>query len=1307
MTDAPEGHIITFYSYKGGTGRTMALANTAWILAASGKRVLVVDWDLESPGLHKFFHPFLDATTIGSTPGVIEMINEYSLATLRPNPRPGDWHLAYAKVLPHAVSLEWNHFPGQGTLDFISAGRQNRDYASLVSTFDWDNFYERLGGGQFFDALRADMKSHYDYILIDSRTGLSDIADICTVHFPDTLVVCFTLSDQSIEGAAAVARHIDDRYGDRNIRVLPVPMRIDDGEKEKLDAGRALARRRFEGFPSGMSQEEVRGYWGAVEIPYKPFYAFEETLATFGDTPGSPTSMLAAFERLANVITHGAVPSMPPLREDVRLRIRDAFVRRPTSVPTDILLSYVPEDRMWAEWIGSLLTRAGFRIVQADDASGSAQGDDVRRIGSYNRIVAIMSSAYVRSPEPRALWDTLAMSEPAGSRPRLLVVKVSDVRPIAPLNDGALVDLMRLDEAQAAEALLRSLGRPQLAEHPAGHAPAGPRFPGTRPPVWNVPTRNAAFTGRNAVLEKLRDQIVGGSKTVVLPQALYGLGGVGKTQVALEYAHRFMADYDVVWWIPAEHLELINPEMAELAGRLGTPVSDSVAEAARAVREALRLGRPYSRWLLIFDNADDPKDLEDFIPSGSGHVLITSRNPAWSRVADPLEVDVFTRAESVEHLLRRAPGLAADDADKVASALGDLPLAIEQAGAWLEQTGMPAGQYVEQLEHQVTEVLSLGDPPSGYPTPVLATWNLSFERLKERSPASVRLLELLAFFAPEPVSMDMLYCDAMVDILVPYDEAMREKLMIGPVIRQLGRYALARVDQADNSIQVHRLIQAVVRDRMNAEQEEVTVHAVHRILVAGRPRVGDTDDPGNWPRYDEIWPHLAPSRAQDCDEEETRKLLIDRVRYLWKRGELNQSLQLGNRLEDAWNVKLGRGDRQTVHLRFHIANTLRSLGRYREAHVVDTEVLTHQSRELGDFHPYTLMTAGGLAADLRALGEFQESLRMASENYDRVKDLFGEDHPRALAAAHNLAVSFRLAGDFARARDLDQETVERRRRVSGDLHPYTLHTTSMLARDLRELGRLQESLEMLQVNLEDYRRVLGEDLVDTLRAATNLAVSLRRIGLETEARRRAEDTHERYVAHVGENAPDTLACRLELASCLNVTGETRRAYDSAVDAMRNFSQVLGEDHPYTLAAANNSAIYLRELGDVHEARQLAETTFRALAQRIGQHHPSTLVCAINVANCLAEQGELSAAEQLDRETLAELRKILGPEHPDSLVCEANLAMTLNALGRTVEARQIRERALNMMRHTLGENHSHIAALAAWRRLNRDLELQPW
>lgn len=1307
MTEYRDGRIITFYSFKGGTGRTMALANTAWILAANGHRVLVVDWDLESPGLHKFFRPFLDGAMIAGTPGVIELISEFAWAATRDAPRPEDWHREYAQVERHVVSIEWDHFPEGGALDFLSAGRQNRDYSSLVSTFDWDTFYERLGGGQFFDALRDDMRGNYDYVLIDSRTGLSDIADICTVHFPDILVTCFTLSDQSIEGASNVATHITDRFHDRGIRILPVPMRVDDAEKEKLDAGRAFARSQFERFPMDMSRDEVTGYWGAVEIPYKPFYAYEETLATFGDASGSPASLLSAYERLTSVITEGRIRSLPVLDDVLRLSYRELFVRRRPTISTDVHLSYVPDDRLWVDWITSVLVQAGFRVhphVSTGDREDAGTG---RGTEAVTRTVALLSPAYLRSSQAREVWHAMSMGELSGARGQLIPMRVADVRLAQPYTDPTPIDLVRLDETQAIAAILRALDRPVQLVELDGRGTT-PRFPGIQPAVLNLPTRNASFTGRSEVLERLRDQLVGGSQTVLTqaPQALYGLGGVGKTQLAIEYAHRFMTDYDVVWWISAEQADLLNGAMAELAERLGIRIGDNVAEAAQAAREALRRGEPYGRWLLIFDNADSPKDLQDYLPTGAGHVLITSRNQTWSQVAAPLEIDVFTREESLEHLRRRVPGLSEADADRVAQALGDLPLAIEQAGAWLQETGMKVDEYVEKLSSQPAATLALGDTPS-YPIPVVATWNVSFQRLRERSPAAVRLLQLLAFFAPEPVSLSMLYGDETVRCLVPYDDSLREKIMIGRLVRELNRFALAKVDQRDNSVQVHRLVQAVLRDQMDADERESTAHDVHRILLGARPREGDTDDPENWPRYDEIWPHLVPSQADDCDEEQTRQLLIDRVRYLWKRGEFERALEVGHRLEELWIAKLGSYDRQTLYLRFQIANVVRSQGRYQDACDLDRAIIDDQRRVLPDPHPHTLMTAAGLAADLRALGNLQESLRMEQETYHRTRELFLEDHPRTLAAANNLAVALRHMGDFNGARRLDQETLDRRRAVLGPEHPYTLFSENNLALDMREAGEYVKSAELLRGTLESYQRVLGHDLPETLRTARSLAVSLRRAGVQGEARQLTEATYERYVQRFGPDSPDATACKLNLACDISAAGDKVKARELASEVLASYERELGAENPYTLIAANNLTTYMRRTGELAKARELGSTAVRLLTRKLGENHPFTLSCAVNLANTLGDLREYAEAEKLERQTLERFREAQGQFHPNALVCEANLGVTLRDARRTDEAREIREPVLVHLRRLLGETHPVVTAVLEWRRVNRDLEPLPW
>lgn len=1300
------GEVITFYSFKGGSGRTMALANVAWILASQGKRVLVVDWDLDSPGLPRFFHPFLNADLYDATLGIVDMISEFAREATHAEERAHDWHLEYAMVLKHAISLEWT-FPHQGTLDIISAGQLGRTHSTVLSGFNWDNFYYRLGGGLLFSAMRDDMRRNYDYTLIDSRTGLSDMTGICTVRFPDTVVNCFTLSDQSIDGASGVARSIDNLSEDREIRVLPVPMRVEDGEQAKLESGRALARTRFTGYPSGLDPDARKRYWGDVEIPYKPFYAYEEVLATFGDEPGMPTTLLSAYERLTGVITRGAVRELAAMPEEVRWRQLEAFERRSPTSPPDVFLSYVSEDRMWADWVGSVLRRAGVRVVvQGSDLQpGADAATDIRRVvTAAGCTLILLSPSYVRSTRAKMVWEALAASESDRIRRLLVPVGVAEVRPPGPFEAWNAVDLVRLDEAAATEALLRSLDmRPSDLSTVSGDGFVA-RFPGARPPVWSVPARNASFTGRAALLEMLRDNLSIGS-AVVKPQALFGMGGIGKTQVVLEYAHRFMSDYDLIWWVSAQQDELIDGALADLAAQLGIRHGDSIAEAADAVREALRRGEPFARWLLVFDNADDPESLIPHLPQGNGHVLITSHNPHWSHVAVPVEVEAFSREESVEHLTRRVRALAPEAAAKVAQLLGDLPLAVELAGAWLEATGMPVPEYLALLGSQLAEWLS-SNQPSHYPMTAAATWRVSIDRLRRDRPAAVRLLELCSCFGPDPISMSLLYGDETLAHLIPYDPALQEKMVLGRIIREVARYALARVDQSRSSIQVHRLVQAVVRDSLTAEQLEETRHVVHRILVGGRPRQGDVYNPDNWVRYNEIWPHLGPSDAWECVEEPVRALLVERVRYMYRRGEYRDGLAYAQQLEQGWTEIRGPDDRQLLYLRFNAANIIRARGDYGAALEIDRDVHARQTAAFGAEYVHTLMTAGSLVADLCALGNVTEAMTLARSTHENLVEQFGEDYPQTLLAANNLALSLRIAGDFAEARRIDGRTHALLLQVSGEDHPQTLLSALNLARDLREVGDFVESTILLRSTLDRFQRSLGPGFPDVLRAASSLSISLRRSGEHEEAQRMSADLLEQYQALYPPDHPDTLAGRLNLACDFSALGDAEQALRISDDITAAYERLRGPDHQYTLVSANNRAIYLRQLGNVAEGMELAATTYAKLSAALGVEHPVTLVCAVNLANARAEAGDLTEAERLEDQSLDAFARVLGPGHPDTLFCQCNHAITLRALGRQKEAQDLLDDGLARLEAALGPSHTHLDWPRRWRRINRDLEPQP-
>ena len=269
--------------------------------------------------------------------------------------------------------------------------------------------------------------------------------------------------------------------------------------------------------------------------------------------------------------------------------------------------------------------------------------------------------------------------------------------------------------------------------------------PGTVPAIWgDVPQRNKNFTGREEILSGLRERLHKGAASTVtgiLPEAppdvlpkgaLQGMGGVGKTALAIEFAHRYRSDYDMVWWIRADQIALVRSSLAGLGQRLGLQAASTspIDVTVTSVLDALRQGEPYSRWLLVFDNADQPEDLHGLIPEGDGHVLITSRNPRWDGVVDTIHIDVFERTESTEFLNRRVPRrLNESQADQLAQELGDLPLALEQAGALQAETGMPVDEYLRLLSEHTAQILGEGRSAE-YPLSMTAAWRLSVSKMQ-------------------------------------------------------------------------------------------------------------------------------------------------------------------------------------------------------------------------------------------------------------------------------------------------------------------------------------------------------------------------------------------------------------------------------------------------------------------------------------------------------------------------------------------------------------------------------------------------
>jgi formylglycine-generating enzyme required for sulfatase activity/cellulose biosynthesis protein BcsQ len=328
------GKIVTFYSYKGGTGRSMALANVGWVLASSGKRVLAIDWDLEAPGLHRYFEPFLADKSLKQSTGIIDFVRDFAVGAVAASAERSagpQWYAEYSDLLAHAIPLDWDFARG-GALHLVSAGKQDAAYPVRVNSFDWRDFYERLGGGILLEIVKKNLREVYDFILIDSRTGASDTSGICTIQMPDELVVCFTLNRQSIYGASSAAhsayktRHT--ASGEPTLKIWPVPTRVDAFDKDSLELASNMARARFSGLVHQLDPEREDKYWGEIAVGYDPYYAYEEVLAAFRDRPRQTSSMLARMEVMAAYLNGGPLGRTETIDEVRRAEGLAAFTAR-------------------------------------------------------------------------------------------------------------------------------------------------------------------------------------------------------------------------------------------------------------------------------------------------------------------------------------------------------------------------------------------------------------------------------------------------------------------------------------------------------------------------------------------------------------------------------------------------------------------------------------------------------------------------------------------------------------------------------------------------------------------------------------------------------------------------------------------------------------------------------------------------------------------------------------------------------------------------------------------------------------------
>lgn len=787
-----------------------------------------------------------------------------------------------------------------------------------------------------------------------------------------------------------------------------------------------------------------------------------------------------------------------------------------------------------------------------------------------------------------------------------------------------------------------------LARHTG--LPAKTQFAAHRQ-VFHLPSQQLSrcFVDPADQLSRLRQLLhTQGNAAVLAAATVQGMGGVGKTQLALQYSQRQRKDYYGIWWFRAESTALLDQDCAAFCEALRIPVPQGIPHH-QALRDRLA---QEPRWLLVYDNAEDARTLQDYLPAaGRHHVIITSRLPNW-QYAEGLHLDVWTDEQALEFLRPRLP--KADDRQRraLAQALGGLPLALEQACAYLDKTGAEIAAYITGIDDFERQNSLLDREDSALcPRSVLTTLSLAFNRLSEPARA---LLHLCAWLAPEPIP-EYLFTESAG--LLPPALATRtgDPLTWRETVAELTGYALCQTSAEPTTLTFHRLTQAALRlhHRDMAETEAgQSLALLHTAFPA------ETGQPTHWARCEVLAPHVLQLQAW-----RGKKLSLDASRLSWLLDRLANYL---------------------THAR----------GLYDEAERLQRWALEIVLGHFGEEHPNTLVVLDHLAATIQAQGDLADARKLRESVLAIRRRVLGEQHPATLSSMNDLAATLRTQGDLAGSRALHQQTLDLRRLVLGEEHAATLSSMNNLAVTVQAMGDLGTASVLHQHVLDARCRVLGDEDLDTLTSMNNLAETLRAQGDLAGARAWQEKVVAKRGHVLGDDHPATLASMNNLAVTLQVLGDLAGAIALQERVLSLSRSVLGDEHPNSLRSMGNLALTLQAQGDLADAKLLQQQVLAGSRRVLGDEHPATLIAMNNLAGTLSALGDLASARALHEEELATCRRVLGSKHPDTLTSLNNLAAMIQEQGDLPKARKLAEEALAASRRVLGARHLGTSVAAA-------------
>ncbi|RKT74927.1 tetratricopeptide repeat protein [Saccharothrix variisporea] len=753
-----------------------------------------------------------------------------------------------------------------------------------------------------------------------------------------------------------------------------------------------------------------------------------------------------------------------------------------------------------------------------------------------------------------------------------------------------------------------------------------------------IETTTGVFVGRSAELARLDSAVSGaGGRAVVV--AVHGLGGVGKSTLAARFAESRGDRFSFVWWVTADSSAAIATGLADLAVAIAPEAA--VLPAEQRVELGVRWLATHDGWLLVLDNLTTPSDAAGLLERvRTGTVVITSRQgTGWGGIPT-VAVDVLTAEQAVDLLDRlvRAEWPDADlsGAEALCAELGFLPLAVEQAAAYLVQDRIDPTAYLDLLGRFPARVFTAAREGGDARRTMARVWHVTLDRLAD-TPLAGDLLRVVAWWAPNGIPRDFL-------------SGLGEEPDVHEASRRLAAYSMITLTRTE--VSVHRLVQAVTRTEDPADphrRPEDVAAARDTAATILSDCVTDLDprSPADWPRYHQVLPHaraLFGHTTPDTDTPHTAHLLAQLGHYLDNRGDPAAAVT-------------------------HHARAAQSF-----------------ERLYGPDHPETLTCRGNLAGAYRATGDPGRGIPLLEANAADRERVLGPDHPSTLTARNNLAYAYEAAGDLRRAIPLLEAVLADGVRVLGADHVDVLPVRGNLGNAYRAAGDPGRAVPLYEANLAAAERALGPDHMVTLTSRNNLALAYEALGdLD-----RAIPLHEAVLADrerlLGPDHPDTLTSRNNLAFAHHVAGDSDRAIRLLGAVLADRERVLGPDHPHALDTRNNLACVYQLTGDLQRAIPLHEEVLAARERVQGPDHPHTSAARDNLAHAYQLGGAPGRAIRLHKTILADRERALGPDHPDTLTTRHNLAVAHLATGDPDRAVPMLKAVVADRERVLGPDH---------------------